>query len=144
MARLFIALPASEALQNQINSWVRNHSSMSVRWIAPKNLHITLIPPWEEQNVDSLKNKFSLFKPQTSGFELLFEKVTFGPTAQQPRLIWATGKTPEALLNLKSELEQYLNIVSQNRSFNLHLTLARFKSEAFVNLPQKTLNDNVH
>jgi 2'-5' RNA ligase len=167
--RIFIAIPISENLQREILEWEENFKNLPVRWLQGKNLHITLVPPWYTDEVEKIKEACRNFKKISqsisyhpieqsdivSPFEIEFRKVTYGPDPQRPRLIWAEGKTPAEIRNLKLEIERALNQKPEERQFKLHLTLARFGprplrqrsgaggSETFSSFPIKKLDEKV-
>lgn len=149
--RLFIAIPISANLQKEILRFQKQFPRLNVRWLYGKNLHITLIPPWYEENVENLKTtlkKIKESKNKIGSIKLLFEKVAFGPDPRAPRLIWAEGETPQSLIVLKHELDQILlkeKIIQkiENRPFRLHMTLARFRPENFHKFPIKKLNEKI-
>lgn len=142
MARIFVALPISPDLQEKIASWRKDFPNFPVRWLEGKNLHLTLVPPWESQNPKAEASRLSQVKDM-SGFETVFEKVEFGPTQNSPRLIWATGHTPPELLTLKNSIFQALKFSPEKRKFLTHLTLARFRTEDFWEFAIQTLNEKV-
>ncbi len=130
-------------MQSDILAWEKTFHGLPVRWIAPKNLHITLIPPWEEENIERVIDTLKT----VSGFgasEVQFRRVSYGPNPRSPRLIWAEGQTPPALLALKKQLEPLLGQKPQRRDFFLHLTLARFRQEEFYDFPLKKLNERTN
>ena len=66
--RIFVALGVLEELQKEISLWQKKRADWPVRWVNGENLHITLVPPWHEKNVDAiisalekLEGKFALF-----------------------------------------------------------------------------------
>lgn len=144
--RLFVAIPISENLKKEIINFQRKFSKLNVRWLYGKNLHITLIPPWYEENVENIKTALKKIKESKNkivSIKLLFEKVAFGPDPRAPRLIWAEGQTPQSIIILKKELEQILLKEPENRPFRLHMTLARFRQEDFPKFPIKELNEKI-
>ncbi len=144
MARVFLGVPLIPSLAEKITAWQKPFFSWPVRWIAPKNLHITLLPPWEESRVDELMKKFADFQSPMQNFTINFYAINFGPNAKQPRLIWLEGQPNPELTELKKSLEHFLHIQAENKNFQPHATLARFRPEDFTRLPVKNLNINVH
>jgi len=145
--RIFVAILISPKLQKEIitweNQWQSASRKMPVRWLAEKNLHLTLIPPWYEDDIDQITKILKTFSGKTVPYEIKFDKVTFGPDPSIPRLIWAEGKTPPEIINLKSQLEKILLKQPEKRPFLLHLTLARFRPEMFSIFPIKKLDESV-
>lgn len=132
--RIFTGVPCSFSLSCSISGWIKKNQSLlpeEARIIQAENWHLTLIPPWYEEDVDSLllnlKRKIKVVK--LSPFEIVFERISLGPTKNNPRLVWLTGKTNPKLIFLKDALEKALGKAGEERSFIPHITLARFKKE---------------
>jgi 2'-5' RNA ligase len=142
-----MAIGISSGLQKEILDWEKGYENLPVRWLFEKNLHITVIPPWYDDD-EGIKNNKIIFKEAAetiNGFEFSLNRVSYGPDSQSPRLIWAEGReTPKELIKLKNNLDGILKIGKGNRPFKLHLTLARFRQENFSGFPVKTLNDNIN
>ncbi len=129
--RLFIALPVEGSLSSDALTWQANHVGWPVSWLSGDHLHITVVSPWFETEIDKVINKLDEFAQMTRHtFFIDFHKVVFGPNRRAPRLIWAEGNPPHSLLKLKDDLEIALNRPDP-RFYRLHLTLARFKAEDF-------------
>ena len=151
MHRIFVAIDLSKELQKKVLTFQKSlsqkiftsASGSDVRWLSGKNLHITLIPPWYENNPTEIIAKLKTIRGQFSAFELEFTKITYGPNPNSPRLIWASGQTPPVIIELQKNLQKILNISTENRPFLLHFTLARFRQEDFKNFPIKTLNEKI-
>lgn len=156
--RIFIAIPISENLQKEIVKYrefypdlsvrpVRNgRISNGVRWLEGKNLHITLIPPWklEENSLELIKKVLKPLEGKIGPITADFNRVSYGPNRNSPRLIWAIGKAPKAIIGLKKALEESLDKPSERNEFLLHLTLARFKPEDFQFFPIKKIDDEIN
>ena|SRR3989338_10413083 len=130
---VFVAVRASHGLQTNVAS-IRNRpelSSLPIRWTLGKDLHITLIPPWEEENVDEIKKKLNGFQGTTGEFRITFEKLAFGPNGEKPRLLWLKAMPSEKLRRLKEELEQLLKHKSKYKDWIIHMTLGKFEPEDF-------------
>lgn len=139
--RIFIGAKPSAKLVEQVLAWQKNWQTLPVRWLTEDQFHITVVPPWNERNIDELKN---LLKPQTlAPIPIHFAKVSFGPSPLAPRLVWAEGPALAELVTLKDSLEKTLGLEPMRRAFTLHLTLARFRPEDFVNFPVKHLEEQV-
>ena len=142
MPRIFVAVPISNELQEKILEWEKFFPDLPVRWLLGKNLHITLTPPWGENNVEEVKNLLEKVE-NPAPFEVEFDEVSFGPNPKAPRLIWANGSAPKEIVNLKSNVEEVLEFKPENRPYKLHLTLARFRPEDFRNFKIKNLREKV-
>lgn len=144
MSRVFVALTLSEPMQQSVLFWRQNHTALPVRWIAEKNLHITLLPPWQAQNLDHIIERLRTVSVDSSPINIKFDHVSLGPQANSRRLIWALGPAPVPLLHLKQNIETALGVSPQPQSFKLHLTLARFRPKDYETFPVNTLNETVN
>jgi 2'-5' RNA ligase len=133
--RIFIGLPIGENLQDKILKFEKKFKNLPVRWILPHNLHITLVPPWYENDIEGIKEKLKSFDLGKS-FKISFYKVEYGPSKKFPRLIWAVGDTPKELLILHQNLFNILGPKPEKGDFKLHLTLARFNFNPKIKLPE--------
>lgn len=144
--RIFIALPISEKLQKEIEKYQKFYPDLKVRWLDGKNIHITLIPPLEEKDegVEKIKSVLKLLEGKIGSITANFNRVSFGPNFYNPRLIWATGETPEQIIKFKKSLEKNFKKSSERNDFLLHLTLARFRPEDFQFFPIKKIDDKIN
>ncbi|MBI2577818.1 MAG: RNA 2',3'-cyclic phosphodiesterase [Candidatus Wildermuthbacteria bacterium] len=122
------------------------------RWATKDNLHITLAflggrSDRELEEINSLvKEEASRHNP----FEIVLEKIVYGPTKENPRMIWVAVKSPEDLLNLQKGIEKTLTdaelYTPENREFSPHITLARLKEWQFRQIePEErpTVNEEI-
>jgi len=144
--RVFIAIPISQALQQEMLDWERGFSQLPVRWLVGKNLHTTLVPPWyeEESQIPNCKARLDEAANGLKPFELKFTRVTFGPDPREPRLIWAEGTAPKEIVELRDKLLRVFSRPAEKRTFKTHLTLARFRPETFSSFPVKNLDEKVY
>ena len=142
--RVFIAIRIDKELQERILAWQRAHD-MHVRWLAGKNLHVTLVPPWYEEDVDNVRRKLQQLRKSTR-FAIAFNNISFGPP-RQPRLIWAVGEMTKEMFELQNVVEGIVGARIQkrprDRRFELHLTLARFRPEDFSGFPVRQIDERI-
>lgn len=131
--RVFIGIKANQELQEKIFNWQEVRKDLSVRFIKPENLHITLIPPWYEKKINHLVNYLNSFITTLSPFELTFNRILFAPS-DRPRLIWTEGIYSPPMKKLRSELEKHLKTRKERRQLIPHITIARFKNGDFSSL----------
>jgi len=139
--RVFVGLPISGKLRQEISCWESGFDTLAVRWLLPKNLHLTIIPPWYEENLENILERIKSVKAKP--FEINLVRVSYGPNKHQPRLVWAQGPVPGGLLRLKDALENALQKDSLIKDYLLHLTLARFPAKRFSEFKIKTLEEKV-
>jgi len=152
--RVFVAIPISEPLQEEILNWENEcqkrgacpapfNRKGGVRWLAGKNLHLTLVPPWYEETIEDVVSRMQNVGDGLRSFDVTFKRVTYGPNPKRPRLIWAGGETPRQLLELKESVEKTLGVEPEKRPYRLHLTIARFRPENFSQFSIKQLDEKV-
>jgi RNA 2',3'-cyclic 3'-phosphodiesterase len=132
--RSFIAIDLPEgilaALARQQQSF--RPACRDARWTRPEGIHLTLKFLGEVSDAQ-LKavtealaglGAFENFPVEVRGFG-------FFPDARRPRVFWAGVEAPEALVRLAARAEEAmekLGFAREQRTFNPHLTLARFPS----------------
>lgn len=127
--RVFVGLPACRELAEAAGEFRRAHAGLKVRWARSENLHLTLVPPWQCLDVEVACRALSEAAASQSSFEVLFERVSFGPDPRRPRLIWATGTAPAGMPEFARGLLAATGAPGESREpFLLHLTIARFNS----------------
>jgi len=142
--RVFVGFNAPENLQKNVLLWQNKWRYLPARFIAPKNLHITLVPPWYEEKIEQAIDLLKSCSKITTPIEIAFEEICFGPKENQPRLIWIKGKSTPKLHLLKSKLTQALKQNEEKRDFLPHLTIARFKERDFARFPVKKLAEKIN
>lgn len=124
--RIFVGIMTSPTFGQSVLTWKQDYNDLPVRWIAPTNLHLTLIPPWYESDIGAIQD--ALHHVSFPPFSLSFHSISVGPE-RQARLIWITGEDAPELSKLKTLLEKTLKRKSEKRLFIPHITIARFRKE---------------
>jgi 2'-5' RNA ligase len=142
--RLFIGIKAGYNLVEEVHKWRGNYiKKVDVRWTKDKNFHITLLPPWYEDEVGQAIRRLNDLKLNIKPFLVRFEKVGLGPDPKRPRLIWAKGKKPKEFGYLENYLAEFLQKKPQRRANYIHLTLARFNPRDFSKFSIKKIEDSI-
>lgn len=130
--RVFVAINLPQELKDRIGAWQKTVWDFPVRWIRPENLHLTLVfIGWTDSVVpaqEAVAAIASRFVPP----ELCFTYIDYGPPEGPPRMFWLYGEPNQALMKLKSELEDEFirqGILSQKeaRELALHITVGRMR-----------------
>ena len=107
-----------------------SYGALPLRWIASDYLHITLVPPWQCDDTELVCGVIADAASRYNSFDLHFERIGPGPQRKRPRLLWLSGRAPEALVALHRELAmRYATGQERDRAFFLHMTVARFRSD---------------
>ncbi|BCX14896.1 MAG: RNA 2',3'-cyclic phosphodiesterase [Patescibacteria group bacterium] len=130
--RIFVGIKISEKMLVFIKSWIKKNPwlyEQDFRLIKPENLHLTIIPPWYEENVDNviLKVEDRLKNSELKPFKITFDNISTGPNTKNSRLIWIKGRPNPDILRIKSFLEKSLGFSSVSKKFVPHITIARFR-----------------
>jgi len=142
--RVFLGFLISAKLKKKILLWEEFQKKIfKYRWISARNLHLTLVPPWYTNDPNVIKDKLILLSHLANSIELRFSEVVYAPSSNNPRLIWAEGKTPRQVQELKKYLEILLDKRPESRPFLLHLTLARFNKVDYIKYCSQILDSKI-
>ena len=132
--RVFIAIKVPEAIKEEISELQRDLDAQNVRWVAPKNIHLTLkflgeVPDGQiEAIADAMKSSLPEIKPFNISFE---EEVDGFPNLNRPRVLWIGVKQGKVeLIELMQKLNRELSslgFVAETRKSVPHLTIGRVK-----------------
>lgn len=147
--RTFVAIDIPQDVKAQIGKIITKMQLLiePVRWVKPKNLHVTLkflgeITPAQVEQVKACAENVS---KQHSPFKLHFTGIGGFPNLKKPRVIW-TGIdiTPNPLQPVYQTLEDGLAAVGferETRPFRVHLTLGRIRDPRRVQLDLDALRN---
>ena len=137
MIRAFIAVPLPKALLREvtgIQTTLRSAAS-DVRWVEPRNLHLTLkfLGSIKEDSLAKLKEALQTAVRPLSPFIFKLEGIGTFPRTSQPRVVWlGVSQGKERLVEVAELVEKScveLGLPAQDRSFSPHLTLGRIYSK---------------
>lgn len=124
MPRIFIGLKVSAALAEVLAAWAAVLVDPRVRRVAAADMHLTLVPPWNETDLDAIIATLTRVADGFSAFTLEVVRLAYAPDPDQPRLLWAECLANATLGALRDALLQAFH-PRQTRPFRPHLTLAR-------------------
>jgi 2'-5' RNA ligase len=87
--RVFVGLKIAPAIAGQLAQFATALERPFVRPVAPTDIHLTLVPPWNERSISDVIAKLDRVAAGFSAFPLLFQPVGYGPQPARPRLLWA-------------------------------------------------------
>lgn len=119
----------SPQFQEKLYEWKQSALTLPVRWTPEDNLHVTIIPPWHEVNVERVKRIFAHL-PILHPFSLHFTDIGPGPTPYHPRLLWTTAEAAPQLVALRGHLHTLLKQPTEKRPYIPHVTLGKLFTPA--------------
>lgn len=143
--RAFVAIPIPESviryLSDLINKFQTQISENSIKWVEPKNIHITL-KFLGDISTSSLEKLDKLLRSKNfTPFTLEIDKVGAFPSIYKPRVIWVGTTTNPILMEINDHVQsvtRFIKTGEENKSFSPHLTIARIKpgirNESFESL----------
>lgn len=129
--RLFLGVPLTGDAARSAADVRARYFDLPVRWVPEENLHVTLVPPWEGEDLAAQVRRVRDAAPKCAPFSIFFKEVALGPNPKDPRMVWLKGVAPSELVELHRKLMAGLGFPLV-RPYRLHATLARFREGAAV------------
>lgn len=136
LLRAFIAVEIPPSIQDAIyaeTAGLRKALSPNlVRWVAARNLHLTLkfLGDVSPANLEMLAQILGVEAAQHRALALQVSGLGLFPGPRRPRVIWVGIQAPAALESLQRGIEAVatrLGYVSEERPFSPHLTIGRIR-----------------
>jgi 2'-5' RNA ligase len=127
-ARIFVALRILPDIALTLARYAHGLEQFSVRPVAPVDIHLTLVPPWNELSTDDSVEKLHRVADRFCPFTLIFRHVGYGPEPRHPRFLWAECVGSNELADLRTSLLQAFGQADE-RPFHPHVTLARLRDK---------------
>ena len=133
--RLFIGLDPREEVRERLERLLMHlRACAHLKWSAVYNLHVTLkfIGEWPEDKLQELEAALRSICPREP-IQADVQGLGWFPNPHHPRVFWAGVHGGDGLAALAGDIEAALaplEIASEDRPFNAHLTLARIKEPA--------------
>jgi RNA 2',3'-cyclic 3'-phosphodiesterase len=99
--------------------------SVPLRLVPEDDIHLTLVPPWNEISIPAAVEKLGRVLAGFDRFPLSFERLRYGPEYRRPRMLRAECAAPE-IETLQGALIETFGQVNE-RPFRPHVTLARIE-----------------
>lgn len=131
--RLFVALDLNSRVVTNLTELVHSLAPMApVRWVHPKNMHLTLkyIGDWEVERLEEVIDALREIRVPTR-FNVHLAGLGFFPSTKNPRVFWATAENTPPLRQLASSVDSRLaalGIAPEVRPYTPHITLGRLRS----------------
>ncbi len=136
MIRSFVAIEVPSSIQQEVGA-IQNRlqkTGASVRWVKPKNVHLTLkfLGAIEPMQVEPILVELGRIAEQSMPFRLEVKGVGCFPNLRNPRVLWIGIEDREARVSkLQASVEDVLEglgFAKEKRAFKSHLTFGRMKN----------------
>ncbi len=131
--RTFVAVPIPDAVAvflHQIQARLQS-SEMNIRWVATKNIHLTLkfLGEIVPSRVAAIADQMDAVAEAVSAFSLVARGVGVFPNPRNARVLWVglTGDL-DRLIAIQAALEsglERIGFIRESRDFRAHLTIGR-------------------
>jgi RNA 2',3'-cyclic 3'-phosphodiesterase len=129
--RVFVGLKITPEIAQELAKLAYPLKGEGVRLVAGSDIHLTLVPPWNESGLTEAAEKLRKAVCCFGYFVLTFEHLRYGPTARHPHLLWAECVASKELIALRAALLAAFGQV-ETRPFRPHVTLARIPNNGRV------------
>lgn len=138
--KIFISINIREKDKKKLSRRIEKWLKFPIKWNKEENFHITILFLGHISD-DSVKEICDCVREATKKsdiFDLEFNQISLGPTKENPRMVWLTGKISEELRILQENIEKSLGIfVRSKKSFSPHITLGKIRAHKWEMLENK-------
>ncbi len=134
LVRVFLAIPLPQQLKGAIQTLQNNLRSQiaGVRWVRPKNLHLTLhfFGEVEQETLEKIKVSVLSVKGCHRPFIIEFKGLGAFPNRRRPRVLWLDLEPKDQLRQLYENCRQSLQqagVTTESRPYSPHLTIGRLR-----------------
>lgn len=124
--RVFVGVKAAPGIARELARLAAGLENPPVRPVAPSDIHLTLVPPWDEASIPDAIERLRGVAGRFGAFGMTFEHVGYGPRPKRPRLLWADCAASDEIAALRAALLQAYGQTDE-RPFRPHVTLARLR-----------------
>ncbi len=123
-SRVFVGLKIAPDIAHALAELAKPLEREAARSVASSDIHLTLVPPWNESRRADAVARLSGAVDGFTTFRLAFAHVGYGPTGHHPRLLWVDCAAGDELKNLRAALMTAFG-QTDARPFQPHVTLVR-------------------
>jgi len=127
-ARVFVALKIAPEIADELAQLARGLQPFPVCLIMASDIHLTLVPPWNEVSPAEAVEKLCRVVDRFFPFTLTFRHVGYGPEPKRPRFLWAECVASKEIAEFRVALIQAFGQADE-RPFRPHVTLARLRDK---------------
>jgi len=124
--RVFVGIKIAPEIAAQLAEFAIGLERPFARPVATADIHLTLVPPWNEPSTADAIAKLDRVAGAFAAFTLVFQHVGYGPQPRRPRLVWADCAAGDDITALQAALMQAYG-QTEERAFQPHVTIARIR-----------------
>jgi RNA 2',3'-cyclic 3'-phosphodiesterase len=124
--RIFVGLKMAPEIAGSLAGLAKKIESVPLRLVPEGDIHLTLVPPWNETSIPAAVEKLGRALAGFDRFHLSFESLRYGPEHRRPRMLWAECAASPEIEILQGALIEAFGQVNE-RPFRPHVTLARIE-----------------
>ena len=124
--RVFVGLKIAPEIAQQLHQVARSIAHPTDRLVPSEDLHVTLLPPWDEASVPNAIERLDSVSRAAGPFTLAFTHLSYWPEPRHPRLLCAECEATHAIAALQSALSNAFG-AREDKPFRPHVTLARMQ-----------------
>lgn len=137
--RLFVAIPLSEEIKNELEATIPQGDSRDIRWTKRENLHFTLtfLGDREEDELKDIKDQIASLAAERFPFVMRFKGFKTMYKNRKPNMVWAVFRDSPSFVEFSGEFANQLDGDKRNEPIP-HVTLGRVRSNTrgFVRTPK--------
>tara|TARA_Y100000310_G_C20359846_1_gene658448 strand:+ start:229 stop:759 length:531 start_codon:yes stop_codon:yes gene_type:complete len=127
--RCFVAVEVGKEVKDQVYEVQRSFKGLAkVKWVAKKNVHVTLkfLGEIDNKKLEEVKN--ALRKVEFDAFKLKAGRIGVFPDWGNIRVVWLSLLPEKDLIGLQQKVDgELLGMVEGDQKFKSHLTIGRVK-----------------
>jgi RNA 2',3'-cyclic 3'-phosphodiesterase len=127
--RVFVGLKIAPTVAKQLADRARGLERSPNRFVPCGDIHLTLLPPWNERSVLDVIEKLRTISSRLRPFPLTFTCLAYWPNHRRPRLLCVECAPSDQLKALQDALLTDFGQMN-DRPFKPHVTLARLQRGA--------------
>lgn len=125
-ARVFVGLRVAPEIAQELAQRARSVSDPTTRLVPSEDLHLTLLPPWDEVPIAQTIERLRAASRGLEPFTLTFTRLSYWPNRHRPRLLCAECVPTHEISTLQSALLHAFG-QKEDKPFQPHVTLARMQ-----------------
>ena len=137
--RIFVAIPLSEAIKDELEATIPDTRTRDLRWTSRENLHFTLcfVGDREEEELEEIYQKVIQLASERYPFQMRFKGFKTMYKNRKPSMVWAVFRESDSYDEFSADFSKLLDSNSLNEPIP-HVTLGRIRNNAsgFIRTPK--------